>query len=157
MLTRASSHCHRAGWSGSWEVFVELFGTFRLTISEQNGHHVHADSACIGNADCLQRHGAQYRLTTSFTYLAGAVTGIPNLGQDRPADPRGVDKIQALHSGAVRPPEGKFATRITSRICYGTPKRASTCQRSVRLTESYACCWFNETQKQRHARFPSQL
>ena len=79
-------------------------------LREQNADHVHADSACIGNADCLQRHGAQCRLTTPFTCLAGAVAAIPNLGRDRPADPRGVDEIQALHSGAVRPPEGKFAT-----------------------------------------------
>ena len=54
--------------------------------------------------------GQQYRQTASFTYLLGAVTETPNpVGRDRPADPRGVDELQALHAGAVRPPQGKSA------------------------------------------------
>ena len=39
-------------------VFVEVFGTFGLTISEQDGDLVHTDPACTGNEDRLQRHGA---------------------------------------------------------------------------------------------------
>ena len=40
-------------------VFVEVFGTFGLAISvEKDGDHVHADPACTGNEDSLQRPGA---------------------------------------------------------------------------------------------------
>ena len=41
-------------------VFVKVFSAFGLTIylKEQDGDHVHADPACTGNEDSLQRHGA---------------------------------------------------------------------------------------------------
>ena len=41
-------------------VFVEVFGTFGLTISESKTEtmYVYADPACTGNDDSLQRHGA---------------------------------------------------------------------------------------------------
>ena len=66
---------------------------------EQEGDHVHADSACSGNADSLQRYGATYRQTTSFAYLGGALTETRKLvGRGRPADPHGVYELQALHA-----------------------------------------------------------
>ena len=41
-------------------VFVEAFVEFGLTIyqQQQDGDHVHADSARAASADILQRHGA---------------------------------------------------------------------------------------------------
>ena len=43
---------------------------------------MHADPACTDNEDSLQRHGQQYRQTTSFTYLGGTVTEIANLSDE---------------------------------------------------------------------------
>ena len=42
---------------------------------------MHTDSACTGNEDSLQRHGATVP-PTSFTYLGGTVTETPNLSDD---------------------------------------------------------------------------
>ena len=43
---------------------------------------MHADPARTGNEDSLQRHGQQYRQTTSFTYLGGTVAEMPNLSDE---------------------------------------------------------------------------
>ena len=83
-------------------VFIEIFGTFGLTISESK-----TETMCMliprasATKIVFNATGQQYHQTTSFTYLGGTVT--------RPADPRGVDELQALHAGTVRPPEGKSA------------------------------------------------
>ena len=45
-------------------------------LREQDGDHLHADSACTGIV--LNATGQQYRQTT-FTYLGGVVTKAPNL------------------------------------------------------------------------------
>ena len=91
-------------------VFVEVFGTFGLTVSESK-----TETMCMpiprapATKIVVNATGQQYRQTTSFIYLRGTVTETPNLSvrRDQPADPRGVDGLQALHAGAVRPPEGK--------------------------------------------------
>ena len=92
-------------------VFVEVFVTFGLTISESK-----TETMCmpIPRATAMKvvfnATGQQNRQTISFTYLGGTVTENPKpVRRDRPADSRGVDGLQALHAGAVRPPEGKPA------------------------------------------------
>ena len=88
-------------------VFAEVFGAIGLTISESK-----TETMCmpIPRAPATQvvfnATGQQYRKTTSFTYLGGTVTETPNQLRDRPADPHGLHELQALHAGAVRPPEG---------------------------------------------------
>ena len=64
-------------------VFVEVFGTFGLTISESK-----AGSMCMRisrapatNID-FNATGQQDRQTTSFTYLGGKVTETPNLSDE---------------------------------------------------------------------------
>ena len=89
-------------------VFVEVYGTFGLTFSESK-----TETMCMlipratATKIVFNATGQQYRQTTFFTYLGGAMTETPNLSDDRPADPRGMDELQALRGGAVRPPEGK--------------------------------------------------
>ena len=52
-------------------VFVEVFGPFGLTnLGEQDGDHVHVDSACIGNKDSLRRHMATIS-SDNLLYLFG--------------------------------------------------------------------------------------
>ena len=64
-------------------VFVEVFGTFGLTISESK-----TETMCmpIPHAPAMKivfnATGQQYRQTTSFTYLGGTVTEIPNLSDE---------------------------------------------------------------------------
>ena len=61
-------------------VFVEVFGTFSLTISESK-----ADPMCMpiprapATKIVFNATGQQYRQITSFTYLGGTVTEAPNL------------------------------------------------------------------------------
>ena len=61
-------------------VFVEVFGTFGLTISETK-----TETMCIpiprapATKIVLNATGQQYRQTTSFTYLGSTVTETPNL------------------------------------------------------------------------------
>ena len=61
-------------------VFVEVFGTLGLTISESK-----TETMCMPIPRTPVTHivfnaaGQQYRKTASFTYLGGAVNEIPNL------------------------------------------------------------------------------
>ena len=89
-------------------VFDEVFGTFGLTISASK-----TETMCMPIPPATQivfnATGQRYRQTTSFPYLGGTVTETPNLQDEIDRNPRGVDELQALHAGAVRPPEGKPA------------------------------------------------
>ena len=64
-------------------VFVEVFGTFNLTISESK-----AETMCIpitrapATKIVFNATGQQYRHTTSFAYLGGTVTETPNLSDE---------------------------------------------------------------------------
>ena len=61
-------------------VFVEVFGAFGLTISESK-----TETMCMpiprapATNIVFNATGQQYRQTTSFTYLGGTVTEMPNL------------------------------------------------------------------------------
>ena len=92
-------------------VFVEVFGTFGLTISESKTETMcmpipHAPATKI----VLNATGQQYRQTTSSTYLGSTVTETLNLSDEIDRRIRGVGGLQALQAGAVRPPEGKPAS-----------------------------------------------
>ena len=64
-------------------VFVEVFGTFNLTISESK-----TETMCIpitrapATKIVFNATGQQYRHTTSFAYLGGTVTETPNLSDE---------------------------------------------------------------------------
>ena len=64
-------------------VFVEVFGTFGLTISESK-----TKTMCMpipraqATKIVFNATGQQYRQTTSFTYLEGTVTETPNLSDE---------------------------------------------------------------------------
>ena len=64
-------------------VFVEVFGTFGLTISERK-----TETMCMpipratATKIVFNATGQQYRQTTSFTYLGGTVTESPNLSDE---------------------------------------------------------------------------
>ena len=64
-------------------VFVEVFGAFGLTISESK-----TETMCIpiprapATKIFFNTTGQQYRQTTSFTYLGGTVTELPNLSDE---------------------------------------------------------------------------
>ena len=79
-------------------------------LREQDGDHVHTDSTCTCNADSLQRHGAAVP-PDNLLHLVGRRRhwNSKPIGRYRPADPRGVDELPALHAGALRSPEGKSA------------------------------------------------
>ena len=65
----------------------------------------------LTNEDSLQRHGATVP-PDNLLHLPGRHSDLnpKPVRRDRPADPRGVDALQALQAGAVRPPEGKPAS-----------------------------------------------
>ena len=72
-------------------IFGEVFGPFGLTVSESK-----TEAMCIpitrapATKIVLNATGQQYRQTTSFTYLGGTVTEMPNLS----------DKIdRRIHAG----------------------------------------------------------
>ena len=92
-------------------VFVEVFGAFSLTISKSKTETMCRPSPRAPATQIVfNATGQQYRLTISFAYLGGAVIETPKVvKRDRPADPCGVDELQVLRAGAVRPPEGKPA------------------------------------------------
>ena len=92
-------------------VFVEVLGTFRLTIlREHDGDHVYADLACTGNEDSLQRHGATVPPDNLLHLFEKHRDRNPKpVRRDRPADARGVDGLRALQAVTVRPPESKPA------------------------------------------------
>ena len=79
-------------------------------LREQDGDHVHADSAYTGDDDSLERHGATVP-PDNFLHLFGRHNDLnpKPIRRDQQADPREVDELQALHAGAVRPPQGKSA------------------------------------------------
>ena len=84
-------------------VFVEVFSTFGLTTSEGKTETIcmptpHAPATQI----VFNATGHRYRQTTSFTNLGDTVTENPNLSDE-------IDRFQALHAGAVRPPKGTSA------------------------------------------------
>ena len=64
-------------------VFVEVFGTFGLTISESK-----TETMCMpiprasATKIVFNATGKQYRQKTSFTYLGGTVTESPNLSDE---------------------------------------------------------------------------
>ena len=64
-------------------VFVEVFGTFGLAISESK-----TETMCMPipraptTKIVFNATGQQYRQTTSFTFLGGTVTEIPNLSDE---------------------------------------------------------------------------
>ena len=79
-------------------------------LREQDGNHVHADPACTGIEDSLQRHGVTVP-PDNLIHLFGRhrVLNLKPFRRDRPADPRGGDELQALQAGTVRLPEVKSA------------------------------------------------
>ena len=92
-------------------VFVEVLGTFGLTISESK-----TENMCMPirrapvTKVVFNATGQQYHQTTSFTYLGGTVTETPNLSDE-------IDRrIRARWMGfkrykrELRPPEGKPAS-----------------------------------------------
>ena len=84
-------------------VFVEIFGTSGLTISEGNTETIcMPTSRAPATKIVFNVTGQQYRRTTSFTYLGATVTDTPNLSDE-------IDRLQALHAGAIRRPEGTSA------------------------------------------------
>ena len=66
-----------------YTVFVEVFGAFGLTISENK-----TETMCMpiprapATKIVFNATGQQYRQTTSFTYLGGTVTEMPNLSDE---------------------------------------------------------------------------
>ena len=81
-------------------VFVEVFGTFGLTISEGKTETICMPIPCAPATEIVfHATGQQYHQAISFTNLGGTVTGNRNLSDE-------IDRLQALHAGAVRPPEG---------------------------------------------------
>ena len=90
------------GWMMA--VFVEIFGTFGLTISEGNTETIAMPtSRAPATQIVFNVTGQQYRQTTSFTYLGATATDTaPNLSDE-------IDRLQALHAGAVRRSEGTSA------------------------------------------------
>ena len=96
-------------------VLVEVFGAFGLTISESKTETMcmpipHAPATKI----VFNATGQQYRQTTSFTYLGGTVTEMPNLSDEIDRRIRagwiGFKRYKReLQAGTVRPPEGKPA------------------------------------------------
>ena len=64
-------------------VFAEVFGAFGLTISETK-----TETVCMpiprapATKIVFNATGQQYRQTTSFTYLGGTVTEMPNLSDE---------------------------------------------------------------------------
>ena len=69
-----------------------------------------AGPARTGNEDSLQPHGATVP-SDNLLHLPGRHSdgNAKSVRRDRPADPRGVDGLQALQAGTVRLPEGKPA------------------------------------------------
>ena len=64
-------------------VFVEVFGTFGLTISESKTETMCMSISCAPATQIVfNATGQQYRQTTSFTYLGGTVTETPNLSDE---------------------------------------------------------------------------
>ena len=110
MLTTRACIVSRSSRGLGWmmAVFVEIFGTFGLTLSESTTETMympilHAPATKIVFKATGQQHGQ----TTSFTYLGGTLTEAPNLSEEIY---RGVDEVQVLYAGAARPPEGNSAT-----------------------------------------------
>ena len=60
-------------------VFVEVFGAFGLTISEKTETMCMPIPRAPATKIVFNATGQQYRQTTSFTYLGGTVTEMPNL------------------------------------------------------------------------------
>ena len=86
-------------------VFVEVFGTFGLTISDSK-----TETMCTGNDDSPQRYGARVPPDNHLRLFGMHSDCNPKpVRRDRPADSRGLDGLQTLHAGAVRQPEGKPA------------------------------------------------
>ena len=64
-------------------VFVEVFGTFNLTISESKAETMRMPiPRAPATKIAFNATGQQYRQTTSFTYLGGTVTEAPNLSDE---------------------------------------------------------------------------
>ena len=65
-------------------VFVEVFGTFGLTISESKAETMcmPIPRAALATKIVFSTTGQQYRQTISFTFLEGTVTENPNLSDD---------------------------------------------------------------------------
>ena len=64
-------------------VFVEIFGTFNLTISESKPETMRMPiPRAPATKIALNATGQQYRQTTSFTYHGGTVTEAPNLSDE---------------------------------------------------------------------------
>ena len=90
-------------------VFVEVFGASCLTISESKTETMCMPSPRAPATQIIfNATRQQYRQTTSFIYLGGAVTEIPNLSDEIDRRIR-AGWMSFRHAEAVRPPEGKFA------------------------------------------------
>ena len=64
-------------------VFVEIFGAFGLTISESKTETMRMPIPRVPATKIVfNATGQQYRQTTSFTYLGGPVTEMPNLSDE---------------------------------------------------------------------------
>ena len=64
-------------------VFVEVFGTFGLTISESKTETIYMPIPRVPATKIVfNATGQQYRQTTSFTYLGGTVDEAPNLSDE---------------------------------------------------------------------------
>ena len=83
MLTTRIMSRSPCGLGRIMAVFVEVFGTFGLTISESK-----TEIICMpiprapATKIVFNATGQQYRQTTSFTYLGSTVTEVPNLSDE---------------------------------------------------------------------------
>ena len=127
-------------------VFVYVFGAFGLAISESK-----TETTCMlipraPATNSTPRDNSTARQPISPIWEAASLK--PRTY--RTADPCGVDEFQALHAGAVRPPEGKSAApegpdgaiRDRGISCtderHGLPLRATTSSSVQHIT---GCCF----------------
>ena len=114
MLTMYASCRGRARFGADGNGLLRSLRRIRFDhLREQDRDHVHADIACTGNVDILQRHRETDWPDNLIRLFGSRRHWNPKpVGRDRRADPCEVDELQALHVGAVRPPEGESAALV---------------------------------------------
>ena len=81
LTTRAQ--CRPHGLGRMMAVFVKVFGTFGLTISESKTETMCMPTPLVpATKIAFNATGKQYRQTTSFIYFGGIVTETPNLSEE---------------------------------------------------------------------------
>ena len=77
------SRSPRGGWRDNCSLCRSLQRIWSGHLRDHNGDHVNAESACTGNADTLQHHGATVPPDNlPSTDLGGTVTETPNLSDE---------------------------------------------------------------------------